>query len=592
MMTTNGTNALVNNASHGPSGKAEVGTPEGVDVGSTLHRLAEIAREFGSERVADDASGLADRLAEGRFYVACIGQFKRGKSTVLNVLIGDSVLPTGVVPITTVPTVVRFGRTKSARVRFRGGNWLGVRPEELQQFVSEEHNPENSKGVAGVEVFVPSPLLATGMCFVDTPGLGSVFAGNTAATQAFIPHIDAALVVVGADPPIAGEELTLVEEVGRQVREVIVVLNKADRTSDAERRIAESFTRKVIEKRLARPIGPIYEVSGAEQLGHCGPERDWGKFVHALEGMVVESGRDIVRRAGERGVHRLGEELLNIAFEERDALLRPIEESEQRITLMRTTIAEAERSLHDLSYLFMGDQHRLSDLFLSRRKAFLAQALPQAKMEFERELQDVPRRYGPRFRRRAMRLAQTVASRHVLPWLTTEQARAEEEYRQVATRFVNIGNDFLKKLAESGVPELARMPNALDPEKGFRVRSRFLFEGLINVAQPPSPVRYLVDVVLGLVWAFSVIEGQARDFLNYLLEMNSTRVQSDVVDRVQESKGQLEVEIRKLLHEVSRIAERALGNAREAKAQGAAAVEAKLARLRAREDEIQTLLEG
>ncbi len=591
-MTTHRTNTLANNDSHGPRGKGEVGTSEGVDVGSALQRLAEIAREFGSEWVADDASGLAERVAEGRFYVACIGQFKRGKSTVLNALLGDSVLPTGVVPITAVPTVVRFGRTRRAQVRFRGGNWLDVRPEELQQFVSEEHNPENVKGVAGVEVFVPSPLLATGMCFVDTPGLGSVFAGNTAATQAFIPHIDAALVVVGADPPIAGEELTLVEEVGRQVREVIVVLNKADRTSDDERKIAESFTRKVLEKRLGRPIGPIYEVSGAERLEHRGPERDWNKLVEALQGMIVESGRDIVRRAGERGVHRLGEELLNIAFEERDALLRPIEESEQRIAAMRTTIAEAERSLHDLSYLFMGDQHRLSDLFLERRKTFLAETLPKARAEFERELQDIPRRYGPRFRRQAMHLAQTVASRNVLPWLTTEQARAEEEYRAVATRFVNIGNDFLKKLAESGVPELARMPNALDPEKGFRVRSRFRFEELINVAQPSSPLRYLADVVLGLIGAFFVIERKSRDFLEYLVEMNSTRVQSDVVDRVQESQGQLEVEIRKLLHEVSRVAERALENAREAKEQGAAAVEAKLARLRAREEEIQTLLEG
>jgi len=591
-MKAQGTNILVNDNPDAQRSKVKFSTSEGLDVGSSLQRLAEIAHEFGSERVAEDASALAERVAEGRFYVACIGQFKRGKSTVLNALLGDSVLPTGVVPITTVPTVVRFGRTRSARVRFHGGEWLDVRPEELEQFVSEEHNPENAKGVDGVEVFVPSPLLATGMCFVDTPGLGSVFAGNTAATQAFIPHIDAALVVVGADPPIAGEELSLVEEVGRQVREVIVVLNKADRTSDAERKIAESFTRKVLEKRLGRPIGPIHEVSGAERLDHSGPERDWQKLVEALRGMIVESGRDIVRRSGERGVRRVGEELLNIAFEERDALLRPIEESEQRISTMRTTIAAAERSLHDLSYLFMGDQHRLSDLFLSRRKAFLAQALPQARAEFEMELQNIPRRYGPRFRRRAMRLAQSIASRRVLPWLTTEQARAEEEYRQVATRFVNLGNDFLKKLAESGVPELARMPNALDPEKGFRVRSRFLFEGLINVAQPPSPLRYLADVALGAVLAFSVIEKKAREFLEYLLEMNSTRVQSDVVDRVQESKGQLEVEIRKLLHEVSRVAERALENAREAKEQGAAAVEAKLGRLRAREEEVQLLLEG
>ena len=63
------------------------------------------------------------------------------------------------------------------------------------------------------------------MCLVDTPGLGSVFAANTAVTQAFLPHIDAALVVVGADPPLAGEELALVEAVGHQVHNLILVLN-------------------------------------------------------------------------------------------------------------------------------------------------------------------------------------------------------------------------------------------------------------------------------------------------------------------------------------------------------------------------------
>ena len=68
------------------------------------------------------------------------------------------------------------------------------------------------------------------MCFVDTPGLGLVFTGNTATTQAFIPPCDAALVVVGADPPIGGEELTLVESIGTQVQDLILVINKADRT--------------------------------------------------------------------------------------------------------------------------------------------------------------------------------------------------------------------------------------------------------------------------------------------------------------------------------------------------------------------------
>ena len=90
----------------------------------------------------------------------------------------------------------------------------GNRHIRRERIRNEECNPENKKAVEAAEVFVPSTLLSSGMCFVDTPGLGSVFTGNTAATHAFIPHIDAALVVVGADPPIAGEELALVETVG------------------------------------------------------------------------------------------------------------------------------------------------------------------------------------------------------------------------------------------------------------------------------------------------------------------------------------------------------------------------------------------
>lgn len=545
----------------------------------SLHRLAELAQELGSEHVWEDATTLAQRTAEGRFYVACVGQFKRGKSTLLNGLLGDRLLPAGVLPLTTVPTVVRYGSSRRARVRFKGGAWTDIAPEDLAQYVSEDLNPENKKGVIGVEAFSPSPLLARGMCLVDTPGLGSVFAGNTAATQAFIPHIDAGIVVVGADPPIAGEEVTLVAEIGKQVAHLLVVLNKADRTSEEERTIAKSFTRKMLEKHLQQPIGPIYEVSAEERLVNRGPERDWGQLIAALDRLVRESGRDLVRAASERGVKRLSEELFTIISEEREALVRPIEESELRIRDLRQTISEAERSLRDMSYLFMAEEHHLSDMFLGHRKEFLATVLSRVKAEFETELKTLPRHYGPKFRRDALRVAQIVAERHVRPWLQAEQAAAEREYQKVASRFVGIGNDFLKKLSESGVPEFTRIPNALDSDRGFGVPSRFTFEELIRVALPASPLRYLADVLLGIVQAYAVIEKDARTFLDYLTDMNSTRVQSDVVNRVQESRGQLEVEIRKLLHEVTRIAERALDRARAAKAEGASAVEAALARL-------------
>lgn len=559
------------------------------DGAARLLHLATLAEELGAEEVSAESRELASRVSEGRFYVACVGQFKRGKSTLINALIGQPILPTGFIPVTAVPTVIRFGGSAKARIRTREGIWKDIKISDLKQYVTEELNPENQKGVQGAEVFVPGPLLSSGMCLVDTPGLGSVFTGNTAATQAFIPHIDAALVVVGADPPLAGEELTLVEAVGKQVQELILVLNKADRTTDAEREAASKFTRRLLHKKLGREVGPVFEVSAQERAENRGPERDWRKLIQALQYLVDDSGWQLVRAACERGLERLGEQVLAIISEHRDALCRPIEESERRIALMKQTIAEAERSMRELSFLFMAEQQRLSDLFVGRHKAFVASVLPKANGQFEENLQSVPRGFGPAYRRQIMRTAQATARQNVVPWLKPEQEEAEREYRRAAMRFVEMGNDFLRKLAGAGIPELARMPHALDPEVGFRVRSQFTFMEFIELAQPASPLRWLADVLLPLVGARKLIQNDGREFLVKLIETNSTRVQSDILNRIQESRGRLEVEIRKLLHEVSRIAEEALARARKVKEDGEPAVEAELQRLDALETEVSSL---
>jgi hypothetical protein len=554
-----------------------------------LDRVKQLAEELGSSRITDEAGELAGRVSEGRFFLACIGQFKRGKSTLINALIGAPVLPSGFIPVTTVPAVVRFGAEQKARVRRQNGGWQDIPLSDLSLYASEEHNPENSKGIAGVEVFVPAPLLADGMCLVDTPGLGSVFVGNTTATQDFLPRIDAALVVIGADPPLAGEELKLVEAVGHQVHELIVVLNKADRTTDAERAAAVNFTRQLLEKHLRRPAGPFFEVSALEQTEGRGPERDWNKLVLALQELGQDSRFRLVREASVRGLGRLSEQLLAIVVEEREALHRPIAESERRVAAIRETIASAERSMRELGFLFMAEQQRLSDLFVKRHKAFLDFIIPRAQDELEKALQDLGRGAGPAYRRRAMRQAQRIVRDLVLPWLQTEQAQAEREYRQVTFRFVQLGNDFLNKLAEAGVGELGRMPHALEADAGFQVRSQFVFRDLIEVAEPASPLRWLADLFLGAVQAHRVIEGSAREFLIQLLEINSTRVQSDILNRVQESRNRLEAEIRKLLHEVTFIAEQALVHARATQEAGAPAVQKALERLEGIEDELLKL---
>jgi hypothetical protein len=309
-----------------------------------------------------------------------------------------------------------------------------------------------------------------------------------------------------------------------------------------------------------------------------------------LHHLVEDSGRNLVRAACDRGLQRLSEQLLVIIDEDRDALQRPIEESERRIELMKETINEAERSMRELDYLFMAELHRISDLFGERHRRFFRSAWTESETEFGKELPSVPLGFGPRYRRRVMHLAQEISSRKVMPWLKPEQEEGERQYRAVALRFVEMGNNFLIQLAGAGLSELTRMPHALDPEKGLRVRSRFIFEDFIGTAQPTSPLRWLADIILPLVGARKVITNEAREFLRHLLEVNSARVQNDVLNRIQDGRGRLEAEIRKLLHEISRIAEQALDRARKVKEEGAPAIESAIERLDRLEQEVSALV--
>src|SRR5437899_9190810 len=95
--------------------------------GNTLCELEQLALAAHADAIAAEARSLAERAAEGRFYVACVGQFKRGKSTLLNALARTDLLPTGIIPVTSVPTVLRYGDL-AARVRRAGAGWAAIDP--------------------------------------------------------------------------------------------------------------------------------------------------------------------------------------------------------------------------------------------------------------------------------------------------------------------------------------------------------------------------------------------------------------------------------------------------------------------------------
>jgi GTPase SAR1 family protein len=535
-----------------------------------LRTLAQLADAAGARILAAEAEARAERLREGRFYVVCVGQFKRGKSTLLNALVGEPVLPTGVIPITAAVTVVRHGERLTARVRFGERDWEECEPRALATYVSEEQNPGNEKGVTGVEVFVPSALLESGMCLVDTPGIGSVSEANTAATRAFVPHIDAALVVLGGEPPISGDEMALVQEVGRQVHDLVFVLNKADRQSDAERQEAIAFTERVLAERLGRPVGPILRVSAADRIVGAGPPRDWDRLVDALQSLAKESGADLVRAAERRGITLLAQRLLRELDEQRAALVRPIEESESRVEALRSAVADAERSLVDLGYLLTAEQERLGRQFTEERDQFFNAALPQAR----RELVDAIRAESAaaELRERAIDLAIEVTQRWLDRWRREQEPKAQALYREAMKRFVDVVNGFQARLAT--IPGLEGLPH-LRPDEGFRTTSRLYYTRMLTVA-PSSAGSALLDLLRSRAGRRGAIERAASQYLDRLLEVNSARIKNDFVERVLESRRRLEAELRGRLRELADSAEQALARARETRAAGATAVEAKV----------------
>jgi small GTP-binding protein len=172
--------------------------------------------------------GLKGRLAERRLRVLVAGEAKRGKSTLVNALLGRELLPVGVTPLTALATTVRYGQEEGVTAVFADGHVESFQLSALFELVTERGNPGNRRELASVTVVAGCPLLARGVELVDTPGIGSIYAHNTAAAQAALETMDAAVFVLTADPPVSASERDLMAKVAEESVTMFVVLNKAD----------------------------------------------------------------------------------------------------------------------------------------------------------------------------------------------------------------------------------------------------------------------------------------------------------------------------------------------------------------------------
>ncbi len=215
-----------------------------LDLAEVIRMAMDLAEQrHDSERTAG-ARELLARLAEDRFQLAVVGQFSRGKSTLINAILGRSYLPTGALPMTSVVTTVGYGSRPRATVRRTEAAFpIETSIDDLERFVAQASAEREELGVASVEIQVPAEVLRLGFSFVDTPGVGSAIAANTATARRFLPEADAVIFVTSFDAPLGEPEVEFLNEVRRRIKRLFLVVNKLDLVSAAEAEEVMRFVR-------------------------------------------------------------------------------------------------------------------------------------------------------------------------------------------------------------------------------------------------------------------------------------------------------------------------------------------------------------
>lgn len=238
-----------------------------LNLAAQVRLLREAAHRQGDERRLAHCAALMVKLAEDRFTLAVLGQFKRGKSSLMNSIIGRELLPVGVRPLTSAITVLRYGSVE--RLLIQRQHWTNeqeVPVERLADYVTEKGNPGNREQVTAAYLELPLPFLRRGLEFVDTPGVGSSVAANTATTYGFLPQCDAALFVTSAEAPLNRMELEFLRDVRRHASKMFFVINKIDLLGDADRTDVLDFVGTTLKAEAGISAPRLFPISALQGL--------------------------------------------------------------------------------------------------------------------------------------------------------------------------------------------------------------------------------------------------------------------------------------------------------------------------------------
>ena len=220
--------------------------------GELLDRLAGALERFGADVVAADLQRFREAREQlsGLFLLVIAGEFNSGKSSFINALLGERVLPEGVTPTTDRINLLRHGTS--------------VAEQPLQPYLLERTHP--------------APLLRE-ITVVDTPGTNAIIRRHEELTRDFVPRSDLVLFVTSADRPFTESERGFLEQIREWGKKVVFVINKIDILTRPEERaqvcdfVREHATALLGEEPTIFPVSARQAMESRER----GDEEAWAR---------------------------------------------------------------------------------------------------------------------------------------------------------------------------------------------------------------------------------------------------------------------------------------------------------------------------
>jgi len=550
--------------------------------------LSSLAEGYG--QTLKDALGDAQRrLEEDVFNLVVLGQFKRGKSTLVNALLGEEVLPTAVIPLTSVVTIADHAVDPHALVLYLDGRQEQIQLHQLADFVTERANPGNRKGVREVRVFHPAEFLEQAR-LIDTPGVGSVYLHNTRVAYDFLPHADAAIFVVTADPPISEEELSFLRAVREHVGKVFFVQNKIDILTADELQESLQFTRQVIQQALASgsPI-TVYPLSARKALqakrernSQLLQEAGWTRLEGDLEDFLVREKGYILVRAMVARLHRLAYEVrtaLNLELRAQEMPQARLEES-TRLFNERLETIDAER--RDLVAAMETERKRLVRDVLDPPLEHGGQRIDALRRQVDQRMKEgADLEAIDRFITDGLAQLFVQWMKELERSLQVELERGYVRFRDRATALVAAILRAAAELFDLKIPQLPELPS-LQVESRFRLRTHE--EPVLLQAVAQAGVR-IMPGRLGR----RLREKEAQQRLQELFDRHSGQMRYDLVQRLQETELGFRRQLLESLDAATQVTQGAIERAAADRDLKADAADARRQALRGRLDRLQGL---